>query len=213
MNKITENIILATIMKLYLILFAIILTSSCDVDANSSTTEEDEETNWKYEKTEDRMTSDTVYFATTYSDDRLYFGYYKEYENAVNPELSIRKENNGNEVMLSVTHPLKSNYNGKFYTDDDEISIRVRFDSQKPEEYTCSRTEDGRGDIVFIDSATTFITKLKKSKKLLIEAKFIANSAGEVMTNQRDKSIVAIPPAGNKTQIMEFDIAGLKWQL
>ncbi|CAM3956502.1 hypothetical protein MUGA111182_19265 [Mucilaginibacter galii] len=199
-------------MKLYFILFAIILiTSSCDVDTNSSSTEEDEETNWKYDKTEDRMTSDTVYFATTYSDDRLYFGYYRKSENAVSPELTIRKKNNVNEVMVSVTHPLKSNYNGRFYTDDDEISIRVRFDSQKPEEYTCSGTEGGSGGIVFIDSATTFITKLKKSKKLLIEAEFIANSAGEVITNHRDKSIVAIPPAGNKTEIMEFDIAGLEW--
>ena len=68
-------------------------------------------------------------------------------------------------------------------------SIRMRFDDNKPETYSVSGAADYSSNTVFINSVDKIISKLKKAKKLIIEAEVYDNG----------------------TQQMEFAVSGFSW--
>ena len=79
---------------------------------------------------------------------------------------------------------------GQFNTHFNGTPILVKFDDGKPTSWNCNSASDGSNNILFINGERSFIATLKKAKKVMIEAEFFHN--------------------GNK--IMEFDVAGLRWE-
>lgn len=177
---------------------------------------------WRYSATEDPMASDSTYFAsitslnklappavweegttssttqttTTYKK-RWYSG--KRYPVTKNtttthksPDrevthyadvvLQLRKKSNiTTDVMIYTTGGGFANVYG---------GIRIRFDKNKAEQYQTTGASDGSNKTLFIQSARSFIKKLKSCKKLLIEANV----------------------EGNGVQLFQFETENLHWK-
>jgi hypothetical protein len=54
-------------------------------------------------------------------------------------------------------------------------TIAVKFDAGAIESFNCSNPSDGSADVLFITPQANFIQKLRKSKKLIIEAEFYSH--------------------------------------
>jgi hypothetical protein len=54
-------------------------------------------------------------------------------------------------------------------------SISIKFDAGSIEQLACSRPSDGSANVIFISPEAKFISKLRKSKKLIIEAEFYSH--------------------------------------
>lgn len=67
--------------------------------------------------------------------------------------------------------------------------INVKFDDGPIQRYRCLDASDGTSNMVFIEGAKGFLPKLKKSKKIIVEAEFFQNG----------------------TQQLTFDTANLEW--
>lgn len=78
---------------------------------------------------------------------------------------------------------------GHFTCHRDECGVRVKFDDAKPSIVMAMERGNGVYDWIILKAGPEFVEKLKKSKKLMIEAIFYR--------------------AG--TRVMEFDVAGLVW--
>jgi hypothetical protein len=66
----------------------------------------------------------------------------------------------------------------------------VKFDDGPIQQIRCADVSDGRSNLVFLSNPRAFLSKLKSSKKLVVEAEFFQN--------------------GN--QQLVFDTSGLKWE-
>jgi hypothetical protein len=68
--------------------------------------------------------------------------------------------------------------------------LSVKFDNGGIERFGCTDASDGTNNMVFLNSEKRFLEKLKKSKKLIVEAEFFQNGV----------------------QQMTFDTANLDWE-
>lgn len=68
--------------------------------------------------------------------------------------------------------------------------VNVKFDDGPIQRYGCADASDGTSNMVFIEGAKGFLGKLKKSKKVIVEAEFYQNGM----------------------QQLAFDTANLKWE-
>jgi hypothetical protein len=68
--------------------------------------------------------------------------------------------------------------------------INVKFDDGPIQRYGCNEASDGSSDMVFVEGAKGFLAKLKKSKRVMIEAEFYRNGM----------------------QQLAFDTANLNWE-
>lgn len=135
---------------------------------------------WTYSETKDEMRGSTGRFARLGARDpiNLAFPYGQS-----TPELVLRRDPKyGFDVYLSA--------NGQFlcrsYNND---TVSVKLDDGPIEEWACADAESGSSDIIFIVRAESFLAKLRKAKRLIIEADMY--QAGR--------------------QQMTFDVAGLIW--
>lgn len=96
--------------------------------------------------------------------------------------LQLRKKSNtATDIMLYTTGGGFANvYEG----------VRIRFDKNKAEQYQTVGASDGSNKTLFIQSARSFIKKLKSCKKLLIEANV----------------------EGNGVQLFQFETENLQWK-
>ena len=138
-------------------------------------------TKWKYSDEEDKMTSQKTFFATLVANEQLNLK--MPYDGGVTVSLMIRSKNKSNDVILNLSK-------GQFMTGINGQDIRVRFDSAKVETIHCSGANDGSTENLFIMPANKFLAKLKKAKKVLIEAELFDNGS----------------------QQMEFNTDGFKWE-
>lgn len=139
-----------------------------------------ETTTWTYNDTEDKM-GDKTHFAKIVSNDVLNFAF--PYQGGSVATLILRKEGKKMDIMFSVRP-------SQFVTRYDGSTIRLRFDEEKPRNYSVSEAADGSNDILFINNTTDVIKKLKAAKKLVIEAEFYQEGLRQV----------------------EFNVEGLKWE-
>ncbi len=149
---------------------------------STSTAEKPSETisAWSYSEDEDKMTSKKINYASVTAKDELEFDF--PYNGGAVATFTIRKKNNRTDIYLQVS---KGQFNNTF----DGGQIRIRFDENSPKKYSFSGASDASSDIIFINSTKDVISKIKVSKKMLVEAEFFNE--------------------GNRQ--MEFDITGLKW--
>lgn len=119
--------------------------------------------NWIYDEREDKMTSQTIYTATTFSSDLLHFDY--PYDGGSTASLIIRYKDGLTEVMLQVDK-------GQFIPTLNSGKVRVRFGNDKPTNYSISAPTDYSNNIIFIGNRTEFIHKLIINDTVIIEAEF-----------------------------------------
>lgn len=123
----------------------------------------DDVNKWKYETTEDPMTSNKTIIAYVFSPDLLNFEF--PYNGGSTMSLTLRKKRGVTDILIRVDK-------GQFNTNYDGTVIKARFDSDPASNYSVSGAADGSSDVVFIDNVSRFIKNLKSSKTLLIEAEF-----------------------------------------
>jgi hypothetical protein len=116
---------------------------------------------WTYEQETNKMNDSKIYFASVISSNQLSLSSPYDGENWAH--IQLRAKEGANDVILSVDK-------GQFMTGVEKTNIRVRFDKNPPESFSCSTSSDDDSKVLFISSAKKFIKKLKKSKSLLIEA-------------------------------------------
>lgn len=133
---------------------------------------------WQYDDSYDQMRDRTTYYATLPSQTTLHFDW--PYTN-VNPSIELRS-GNGTDVMLKID-------NGQFMTDYDGTAIAVKGDNNPIQHFTGMESDNGSTTVLFIEPASRFISLLKKSKHITVEAPFYE--------------------AGREQ--MEFDCTGLNW--
>ncbi|TCN63697.1 hypothetical protein [Acetobacteroides hydrogenigenes] len=150
------------------------------VDTLATTNEGDSTTtttpnNWNYSQEFDEMNSSTSYFAWSESTNTLDFQF--PYEGGSSFTLTVRKNASGTNVYLKVSK-------GQFMTSVmGEESLRIKFDEEKPQSFSYSSAADGSSDIIFINSESRLINKLKTAKKIIIETTFYNEGKQKVYFN------------------------------
>jgi hypothetical protein len=135
---------------------------------------------WEYNTSEDKMTSNITKYATITSNESLSLDF--PYEGNNLGYLKLRKKNGVLNILIMID---KGQISGSYENEN----VKVRFDDNKAITFSYSKPEDSSSDLIFIDNETKFLSKLKKSKKILI----------------------GLPLYQNGTQILSFTTENLKW--
>jgi hypothetical protein len=142
---------------------------------------QDGDTKWSYSERPDKMRGATTTFASVRSNNVASFNF--PYQGGSPMLLALRKSaRSGSDVILTIAP-------GQFVCVL-ECSVHVKFDAGKVETFGASGPSDGSAKAVFIDSYDRFVGKLKKAKKVMVEADFYQEGATQ----------------------FEFDVAGLVWR-
>lgn len=127
---------------------------------------------WEYGQNKDELRNSTTYKAMLSSNNAVNFGF--PYESSF-MYLALRKDPKyGNDVVFTV--------NGQFNSCYDSCKITVKFDDNNLETYQMVGSDGGSNDTIFIESQKSmkaFVSKLKKSKKLIVEASFYDHGKGQ----------------------------------
>ncbi|MFD0794752.1 hypothetical protein ACFQZX_14090 [Mucilaginibacter litoreus] len=208
-------------------LFAIILCFfSCDVDegGKEKNTAKDstgqfslsEEKKWEYNTDVDEMTSEKKYSATLDSDDKLRLPY--AFNHPVFPQIGIDKD--GTRVWVAAPAIASHIYDGIFDSDDNEASIEAKFDDEKAITFKGYTPQGDDKYYIIINKSDFFISKLKKAKKLKVRATFVITEPAVVKSTEKPKfytkysrmrSTIREGRHSLKKEIMDFNVAGLKW--
>lgn len=137
---------------------------------------------WSYSTTEDKVRGSTTYFARTTSTNTVHQD--PPYDSDTTMSMAVRKsEADGTNVVLTISsgQMMCPSYEG--------CSGTVSFDGANPERVRFSGPADNSSETIFVDGAKSFIAKLKKAKKVVVEKTLY--QAGEPQ--------------------FEFDVHGLAW--
>lgn len=116
---------------------------------------------WRYAADEDKMTSATTYNATVSSTNTVEFGF--PYSGTQHGELLLRTHPRyGKDVIFSIERGqiLCPSYDG--------CSVKVRFDDEKPVNFSANAPADHSTEYVFLEGYDRFIGKLQKAKTVRI---------------------------------------------
>jgi hypothetical protein len=138
--------------------------------------------NWSYTETPDKMGRGSIKTASTTSLNTVSFDF--PYQGPQNGRLILRTHpQHGKDVILSIER-------GQFLTGVDGCKVLVRFDDNKPETFWANGPADYSTTTIFLNGYSKFVTSLKRSKRVMIEAPFYQQ--------------------GN--QVFEFNVEGLDWE-
>ncbi len=157
-------------------------TINVSKEADSKETEVKEiPSKWMYETNETKM-GESQKFAQIKSDDILDFDF--PYQGGSESTLTVRRQKGQTDIYYQVSK-------GQIVSASpiDGGSIRVKFDNEKPMTIGVNGASDYSSDIIFLDSTSKLISKLKSSKKMVIEVEFY---------NEGNRQI-------------EFDVQGFEW--
>jgi hypothetical protein len=138
---------------------------------------------WSYHSSEDKVRGGQSYFASATSTNSVHLDF--PYEGGSTLTMTVRHSPASDAdvlLILSSGQLLCHSYDGCYAT--------VRFDDKPAERVELSESADNSSDTVFVSDAASFIEKLKKAKKAIVE--------------------LEIYQAGRPQ--FEFDVHGLKWQ-
>ena len=131
------------------------------------------ESKWRYEQDKDDLRNATTYMAVLASNNTIDFGF--PY-NGSSMDLTLRKDPKyGNDVIFAVN----GQCNGCII---ESCKITVKFDDGKLESYRMVGSDGGDNSMLFIENnkaMKTFVDKLKKSKKLIVEGNFYNYGKGQ----------------------------------
>lgn len=156
--------------------------SVSNVDTTNVDTSTVTKSKWVYDVKEDKINDNKTYLAQIDAKEQLDFQF--PYDGGVTVSILLRKRNNQTDAMLTITK-------GQFMPNTmEDHRIKVKFDDEKSQNYSYTDPSDGSTTVAFISNAKKFISKLKKSKVVLVECEFFNE--------------------GLRT--MEFETKGLKWE-
>lgn len=138
--------------------------------------------NWEYSTDEDKVRGKTTYYATTTSTNTVFQA--SPYESDTRMRITVRKSPAyGTDVIMTVSSGqlMCPSYDGCGGT--------VRFDDGTAQRVRFNGAADNSSETIFVEEAQSFLAKLKKSKRVIVEK--------------------TLYQAGNPQ--FEFDVAGLKW--
>jgi hypothetical protein len=156
--------------------------SASAVDAGAEKPADAPDGPWSYSTTEDKVRGSTTYFAHTTSTNTIHQN--PPYDADTTMTMAVRKSrSDGINVVLTISsgQMMCPSYEG--------CSGTVSFDGGPAQRVRFSGTADNSSDTVFVDGAKSFIAKLKKSKRVVIEKTLYEAGAPQ----------------------FEFDVHGLKW--
>jgi hypothetical protein len=148
--------------------------------SNSNTANDDYNKSWIYTYQIDKMTSDTAYKADVMAKERLQFAF--PYSEGGLANLFVSYSDSVNNMGLHIT-------NGQFESDNSIVIVEIRFDNEKPLNIKTDMKVFEHERVLFFRNANELIEKLKKAKKVLVEAPFYEEG----------------------TRIMEFNVSKLVW--
>ncbi|WP_404479333.1 hypothetical protein [Novosphingobium sp. BL-52-GroH] len=149
--------------------------------AAETTVPAEPESAWSYSEDKDEMRGGTTYYASLRASNTLSLGFpYGDQDGKV---LVRQSPQFGFDILVGVDsgQVLCNSFSDSY--------VNVKFDDGPIRRYSCTDASDGTNNMVFIQGAKGFLSNLKKSKKMVVEAEFYQNGM----------------------QQMIFDTAGLKW--
>lgn len=138
--------------------------------------------NWAYSTDVDKVRGATTYYAETTSTNTI--AQSPPYDSDTNMRLVVRKsQKGGSDVLMIISsgQMMCPSYEG--------CSATVRFDDRTPERISLNGPADNSSETVFVAGASSFIAKLKRAKRVVVEKTLY--QAGEPQ--------------------FEFDVSNLKW--
>ncbi|SDG64059.1 hypothetical protein [Janthinobacterium sp. YR213] len=116
---------------------------------------------WNYDVSEDKMDGGTTYFANVYSTNSVNFDF--PYSGLQNAKLTLRAGyRQGKDVIFSIR---KGQILCPSYQD---CTVLVRFDDEKPVNYSAVAPADNSSDTIFLRNYEKFLGKLQKAKRVRI---------------------------------------------
>ena len=139
-------------------------TSTDTAGAAGSGASDSDSAKWMYDQTEDKMRNQITQYANLQSDNRLHFRF--PYAGGSVGMLTLRKGPRGKDVLLRVDKGqfLCTSFNG--------CPISVKFDNAPVAKFFAIEPSDGTSNVVFIEGYSRFVERLRRSKKVIIEAEF-----------------------------------------
>ena len=137
---------------------------------------------WSYSTDGDKVRGGTTYYATTTSTNSISQSF--PYDSATTMDMTLRKSPAyGTDVILTISsgQMMCSSYDG--------CSGSVRFDDGPAQRIEFNGPADHSSEVVFVVGAKSFIAKVRKAKKVVIEKTLYQAGAPQ----------------------FEFDVRGLKW--
>ena len=120
--------------------------------------------NWEYNSDTDKMRGTTTNFADNPSLNSANFQF--PYNGESHLHILLRHSSDGNDVIFTIDK-------GQFHCKYDGCEISVKFDNEPIKSYSVGEADSGKTDVLFLSTGeAAFINKLKKSKKVMIEAPF-----------------------------------------
>ena len=152
-----------------------------DMESDSSSDDDKGKKAWGYSETKDEMRGTTSYMALRFSSNTI--NQDPPYDGDTYGYVGLYKlSNNSNYITLGVTK-------GLFMCGSAKCKIPVKFDDGKVEIYTTNILTGSDSGNLFIDNPKTvkeFSTKLKKSKKLIIELPIYGAGSEQFTIDTRD---------------------------
>ena len=105
-------------------------------------------------------------FYTVEANDKVDFDF--PYQGGSTGALLVRTKNGKKSAMFTIDK-------GQIDTDYDGTYIRVKFDDEAPVKWLMAESSTGSSDVLFFENENKFISKLKTSKKVVLEVPFFRN--------------------------------------
>jgi hypothetical protein len=127
---------------------------------------------WSYSEDDDSITGKKIQNAEIKSTDPISFGF--PYTGLQYPRLTVRTHPRyGKNIILSIDR-------GQFICHVTGCSVIVRFDNASPRTFSAVDGEDHSTTVIFIKDYDRFLTALKTSKIVIIEAVFYHEGAQQI---------------------------------
>lgn len=194
MNKVVKGLGIGcvSIVALFIITLVVIAVAFPDSKTESSkelvkeegqseVKEEAKKFKWAYDSGESKM-GEAYKVAQVVSDDILDFKF--PYQGGSTSTLTIRKQKGAVDIYYQISkgqivsiNPIKGG------------TVRVKFDDEKPMTVEANEPSDYSSDFIFLGSTSKLVSKLKTSKKMILEVEFYDEGARQI----------------------EFNVEGLEW--
>lgn len=136
-----------------------------DVDVVRPETPPAPRSKWTYTEDHDAMRGSTAKFAMLNSENEVRFDF--PYNGGSTGSITVRRRTqDGLQVMIGVDK-------GQFMCNSfSGTSINVKFDDGPIQRFNCTDTSSGEANTIFLTNPRRFLTALKASEKVIVEAEF-----------------------------------------
>lgn len=134
---------------------------------------------WDYTSRHDQMSDTSVHHACTTSTNQIRLDFPYESQSVV---LCVRQHPRwGQDVIVRLTQ------GGQFICRSYmNCIVRVRFDDHEASGYSANEPDDGSSDVIFISNDARFVSNLRQSDRVIIEAEFYQSGAQQMTFSTRD---------------------------